>query len=128
MKLRLGLTIALLGIGALAGCQNKPTPPQSSASALDVMEKVAVSANRCWFKSGDAAFKPYELSPELSSFSDQPRILLVRKGSADIRPVLVVQASGKPPKLSAFGPMMGEPLSGRVSKDVQRWAAGDGGC
>ncbi|MBP1851036.1 hypothetical protein [Rhizobium halophytocola] len=126
--MRLKLTLVLIGLAALTACQSKSTAPASGASALDVMEKVAVSANRCWFKSSDPAFKSYALSPELSSFSDQPRILVVRKGSPDIRPVLVVQASGKPPKLSAFGPMMGEPLSGRVSKDVQRWAGGDSGC
>jgi hypothetical protein len=92
------------------------------------MEKVAVAANRCWFKSGDAAFKSYSFAPELTSFSDRPRILLTRKGSADIRPLLVVQAEGRPARLSAFGPLMNEPVGGRISKDVQRWSAGQTGC
>ena len=63
------------------------------------MERIALGANACWFKSGDPAFKAYSLAPELTSFSGRPRILLVRKGSADIRPLLVVQAEGKPARL-----------------------------
>ncbi|MCL6708348.1 hypothetical protein M8R20_15210 [Pseudomonas sp. R2.Fl] len=122
----LGL-VATLSFLALAGCQPKPSAP-AGASALDVMEKVAVGANRCWFKSGDPAFKAYSLAPELNSFSGRPRILLVRKGSSDIRPLLVVQAEGRPARLSAFGPMMGEPISGRIGTDVKRWADGGTAC
>ncbi|TNM62036.1 hypothetical protein [Aliirhizobium smilacinae] len=112
----------------LAACQAKPVAHQTSPSALDIMEKVAVAANRCWFKSGDTAFKSYGFAPELTSFSGRPRILLTRKGSSDIRPLLVVQAEGKPARLSAFGPLMDEPLSGRISTDVKRWAAGNSNC
>lgn len=121
------IVFAAIGCGLWA-CQSKPVARAPSPSALDVMEKVAVAANRCWFKSGDPAFRTYAFAPELTSFSDRPRILLTRKGSSDIRPVLVVQAEGKPARLSAFGPMMNEPLGGRVSKDVQRWSAGQGNC
>lgn len=92
------------------------------------MELVAVGANRCWFKSGDPAFKSYALAPELTSFSGRPRILLVRKGSSDIRPLLVVQAEGKPARLDAFGPMMGEALAPRIRADVVRWAKGSKDC
>ncbi|RWX75478.1 hypothetical protein EPK99_17395 [Neorhizobium lilium] len=121
------IALAITGLG-LWSCQSKPVVKPSSASALDVMEKVAVSANRCWFKSGDPAFKSYSFAPELTSFSDRPRILLTRKGSADIRPLLVVQAEGRPARLSAFGPMMNDPIGGRISKDVQRWSAGQANC
>jgi hypothetical protein len=122
-------TLSLVALGSiLAACQAKPPVKPASQSALDVMEKVAVGANRCWFKSGDAAFKSYAFAPELTSFSGRPRILLTRKGSADIRPLLVVQAEGKPARLSAFGPLMNEPVSGRINKDVRRWAAGSTNC
>ncbi|MNL58941.1 hypothetical protein D3C87_1826250 [compost metagenome] len=97
-------------------------------SALDIMERVAVGANNCWIKSGDPAFKAYSMAPELNSFSGRPRILLVRRQSKDIRPLLVVQAQGKPAKLEAFGPMMGEPVNARISTDVIRWARGDKSC
>lgn len=127
--MRLTLTaFACLGLLVLTACQSKEPAPANGQSALDVMEKVAVGANRCWMKSGDAAFKAYEMAPELNSFSGKPRFLLVRRGSRDIRPVLVVQAEGRPAKLSAFGPMMGEPTAGRITTDVKRWAAGDKGC
>lgn len=127
--MRIALTVfACLGLLALSACQSKEPAPAGGQSALDVMEKVAVGANRCWMKSGDAVFKAYEMAPELNSFSGKPRFLLVRRGSRDIRPVLVVQAEGRPAKLSAFGPMMGEPTAGRIATDVKRWAAGDKGC
>ncbi len=113
---------------ALASCQTEQAPVQTPLSALDVMERVAVGANNCWFKSGDPAFRDYALAPELTSFSGRPRILLVRRQSKDIRPLLVVQAEGKPAKLSAFGPMMGEPVKDRISTDVTRWARGDKSC
>ncbi len=121
------IALAVMGV-ALWSCQSKPAVKPNSASALDVMEKVAVAANRCWFKSGDPAFRAYSFAPELTSFSDRPRILLTRKGSPDIRPLLVVQAEGRPARLSAFGPMLNDPIGGRVSRDVQRWSTGQSNC
>ncbi|WP_234635549.1 hypothetical protein [Allorhizobium ampelinum] len=122
------IMIALTGLAMLGAC--KPTPPAAvkPQSALDVMERVMVSASSCWFKSGDPAFKSYRMDAELTSYSGQPRILLVRKGSGDIRPLLVVMAQGTPAKLQAFGPVMNEPLSGRISADVKRWANGSSAC
>jgi hypothetical protein len=92
------------------------------------MERVAVGANSCWFKSGDAAFAAYKLAPELNSFSGRPRILVVHKGSPESRPLLVVQAEGNPSKLDAFGPMMDESVGPRIVKDVTRWASGGKNC
>jgi hypothetical protein len=92
------------------------------------MERVALGANACWFKSGDAAFAAYKLAPELNSFSGRPRILVVHKGSPESRPLLVVQAEGNPAKLQAFGPIMSEPVSARVAADVNRWSAGGKSC
>lgn len=127
--MRPALSLALLPLLALAACQTQPKTPQAHGqSALDVMERVAVGANNCWIKSGDTAFKAYSMAPELNSFSGKPRILLVRKGSGDIRPLLVVQAEGKPARLDAFGPMMSEPVAGRIAADVRRWSSGDKGC
>ena len=126
--MRPALTAALfIGLAGLSACQSK-SDNKPTQSALDVMERVAVGANRCWFKSGDSAFTAYEMAPELNSFSGKPRILLVRKGHSDIRPVLVVLAEGRPAKLSAFGPMMNEPIASRIGTDVTRWAGGDKSC
>jgi hypothetical protein len=112
----------------VAACQSAPPAPKANSAALPTMERIALGANSCWFKSGDAAFKTYRLAPELNSFSGKPRILVVPRRSPESRPLLVVQAEGHPAKLSAFGPLMDEPVSGRVAADVKRWAAGGTGC
>ena len=112
----------------LAACQSGTPAPAPNAGALPTMERVALGANACWFKSGDPAFKAYRLAPELNSFSGRPRILLVHRNSPEARPLLVVQAEGSPAKLDAFGPLMGEPVGGRIATDVERWAAGGKGC
>ncbi|MDS7597317.1 hypothetical protein [Agrobacterium tumefaciens] len=121
-----GLTLAA---AALAACQPKPQQVSSvSHAALPTMERIALGANACWFKSGDPAFKAYRLAPELNSFSGRPRILLVPRNSPESRPMLVVQAEGNPAKLDAFGPIMNEQMSARVATDVKRWANGGKGC
>lgn len=127
--MRPALSLLLLPLLVLASCQAEPKAPTAHGqSALDVMERVAVGANNCWMKSDDPAFKAYSMAPELNSFSGKPRILLVRKGSSDIRPLLVVQAEGRPARLDAFGPMMNEPVAGRIASDVTRWSKGSKTC
>lgn len=129
MRPALAFLSLLPGLLALPACQSAPPGPAAGGqSALDVMERVAVGANNCWIKSGDPAFKAYAMAPELNSFSGKPRILLVRKGSSDIRPLLVVQAEGNPARLDAFGPMMNEPVRARILRDVAHWSTGSKGC
>ncbi len=124
---RAALALAAVSI---ASCAPKAPAPTSSVSraALPMMERVALGANACWFKSRDPSFKPYRLAPELNSFSGRPRILLVRAHSPESRPLLVVQAEGNPARLETFGPLMGDALAGRISGDVNRWAEGGRGC
>ena len=112
----------------VAACQSKPAPTGPNRAALPTMERVALGANACWFKSGDPAFAAYKLAPELNSFSGRPRILLVHKGSPESRPLLVVQAEGSPSHVQAFGPMMSEPVAGRIAADVNRWSGGSKAC
>ncbi|WP_049735063.1 hypothetical protein [Rhizobium ecuadorense] len=112
----------------VAACQSTPAPSGPNRAALPTMERVALAANACWFKSGDPAFAAYKLAPELNSFSGRPRILLVHKGSPESRPLLVVQAEGSPARLQAFGPVMSEPVAGRIAADVNRWSAGNKAC
>ncbi len=121
------LTVAAVGV-FLAACQSKAPNVGPERDALSTMERVAVGANSCWFKSGDAAFAAYKLAPELNSFSGRPRILVVHKGSPESQPLLVVQAEDNPANLQAFGPMMSEPVSGRIAIDVNRWSAGGKNC
>ena len=120
---------AFAGLAALVAACQSPTPAKGpDRSALSTMERVALGANGCWFKSGDAAFAAYKLAPELNSFSGRPRILVVHKGSPESRPLLVVQAEGNPSKLDAFGPMMQGATGPRIVKDVTRWASGGKAC
>ena len=114
----------------LSACSTAREPvPVLSIGPLPVMERVALGASRCWFKSKDPMFAAYKLAPELNSFSGTPRILIVPKHSPESRPLLVVQASGTPVKMSAFGPLMNDSaVSARVNKDVTGWARGGKGC
>ncbi len=120
--------IGMLTLG-LCACQSRPAPPSGpDRSALSTMERVALSANQCWFKSRDPAFAEYKLAPELNSFSGRPRILLVKAHSPESRPLAVIQAEGNPARLEAFGPLLGSALAPRIQADSQRWAAGGRGC
>lgn len=122
-------SIAAAIAALLSGCQSAPAPaPVRNAAALPTMERIALSANACWFKSGDAAFASYRLAPELNSFSGRPRILLVKRNNPEARPLAVIQAEGHPAKVDAFGPLFSEPVGTRMTGDIKRWMAGDKGC
>lgn len=125
------LVLAVVAVLASACAPKAPAPAPTatvSRAALPMMERVALGANACWFKSGDPSFRPYRLAPELNSFSGRPRILLVKAHSPESRPLLVVQAEGDPGRLEAFGPLMSDRLAGRIAGDVNRWASGRKGC
>ena len=122
----------VFAFGLLAACQATPEAVVPSGSgksaALRTMEQVAIAAHKCWFASKDNAFKPYRLANELNSFSGNPRILLVPAKNYGGLPLLVVQASGNSSRVETFGPVLDEPLGGRISADVARWAAGSSDC
>ena len=121
--------LACSAVLALSACKpERPAPVATNRGALPTMERVALAANACWFKSGDATFKPYRLAPELNSFSGRPRILVVPRNSPESRPMLVVQAEGTPARLDAFGPLLSGPDGERIKRDVMRWAGGDSAC
>lgn len=121
-------TVAALAT-LIASCQSKaPIVTTDAHSALSTMERVAVSANGCWFKSSDPAFASYSLAPELNSYTGRPRILVVPRSNPAGRPLLVVQAEGNPARMEAFGPMMSGPASARITSDVNRWAGGAKSC
>ncbi len=129
MKTSTALALLATAMVALSGCKpERPAPVAVNRGALPTMERVAIAANGCWFKSADPAFAAYRLAPELNSFSGRPRILAVPKNSPESRPLLVVQAEGSPARLDAFGPMMEGAHGARIRKDIQRWAAGGKGC
>ena len=127
------LILIFAAISLLPACQtaSKPRPQstvETSRVALPVMERVALGARECWFRSKDPAFKAYKLAPELTSQNGRPRILIVPAKNPNGLPLAVVEATGSPAKLSAFGPLMNEPLGKRISSDVNRWVAGGDSC
>jgi len=124
-----GSILLAAAVALLSACQSaKPPARPPNQAALPTMERVAVNANTCWFKSGDAMFSAYRLAPELNSFSGRPRILAVPRNSPESRPALVVQAEGNPAKLDAFGPMMAGASGDRIRRDVLKWSSGGSGC
>lgn len=128
--MRLDVLCLLSAAAVLPGCSAKEKPVAAlEIGALPVMERVALGANRCWFKSKDPAFMAYRLAPELKSFTGTPRILVVKKNAPESLPLLVIQAQGNPAKLSAFGPLMQDTaVNARVNKDVNNWARGGKDC
>ncbi|RUW44340.1 MULTISPECIES: hypothetical protein [unclassified Mesorhizobium] len=116
---------------ALASCQSTPksTPvPSGKSAALLAMEQVAIAAHKCWIASKDPAFKQYQMANELNSFSGTPRFLLVPAKHYGGKPLLVVQAQGNSSRVDVFGPLMNDPLGGRISSDIARWQAGNPTC
>ncbi len=127
------VTVIALAATALSGCfaSKKTAPPATSNvshTALATMERVALGAKQCWFKSGDPDFRKYSLAPELVSYTGRPRILVVPASNPNDRPLLVVQAEGNPGRMERFGPLMQSPLAERIAKDTARWASGQRSC
>ncbi len=123
----------------ISGCQ---TGASSEALSVRSQEKptplivtVAKNAQKCWFKSGDNAFKAYKLANEVNSHSGRPRILLVPRNNPGGLPQLVVQAeqkgsasSGTYTNMQAYGPLLGTSSGKRITDDVKRWSAGNSSC
>ena len=130
------LVLALAGIVCLLGlaaCQQSRVKVTNSGSgaksaSLRIMEQVAIAAHKCWFASKDPAFKPYRFANELSSYSGNPRFMLVPAKNYGGLPLLVVQARGGSSRVETFGPLLNEPLGALINTDVARWSSGDGSC
>ncbi len=126
---RISLVIAA-GLG-LASCQSKPSEapvPSGKSASLLAMEQVAIAAHKCWIASKDPAFKPYQMANELNAYGGTPRFLLVPAKHYGGKPLLVVQASGNSSRVEAFGPLMNDPLGGRIGSDIARWQTGNTAC
>jgi len=121
------LPLTLLGV-LLAGCVTKAPDGwhvNSDKAALPLMERITLAAARCWFQSPNDDFTPYRLAPELNSFTNRPRLLLVPRQNPTALPLLVIEASGNPARLSAYGPLMQDKMSRRITRDLANWAAAD---
>lgn len=134
-----GKFLILASILCLAACQAK-TPPLTTSMNTNQKPEAAVAsiakvAQKCWFKSGDQAFKSYRMANEVSSFAGQPRFLLVPRKNPGGLPLLVVQAeqkgttsSGKFTNINAFGPLLEGASGQRILSDVNRWSRGETKC
>jgi len=125
-------TLCLLAMVA-QGCQSTPpatvaTPAPAKSAALRSMEPVAIAAHRCWFASGDPAFRDYSFANELDSHSGRPRFLIVPRSNYGGRPLLVVQAEGPQGSLTTFGPLLDGPAGERIRSDIARWSTGGTAC
>ena len=127
------LLLPVLALPLLAACRSGPTAGDGISvpgdnSALSTMERIAVAAQKCWFGPQAAGFDGLAMSPELTSFSGKPRILAVPRGNVAGLPKLVIEASGEPAHVSAYGPLMDGPQGAVIEADTRRWAAGDTSC
>ena len=129
-SIRTMLTVGVLAL--LSACAPAPQAYSTAASkadtGLDRMERLTLTANRCWIKSLDPAFAAYTLAPELSSFSGKPRFLLVPRGKPEARPLLVVEGQSGSTHVSTYGPLMNDKIAGRISNDIGRWSNGSASC
>lgn len=130
---RIALTLA--AVAALSACQEtpkssiRPAPAVGGKSAaLRAMEPVAIAAHKCWIASKDPAFRNYRFANELSSYSGNPRFLLVPAKNYGGLPLLVVQAQSGSGRVEHFGPLVNEKIGGRISADLARWTGGDTSC
>lgn len=124
---------ALFAISAtlLAGCGTTPEPAAPSSggqTGLDLMERLTLNADRCWFRSGDPIFESYGLAPELSSFSGRPRFLIVPEGKPEERPLLVIEGRAGSSEVAIYGPLTGNPAGNKAAADIDRWRSGSDDC
>lgn len=125
------LLLPVLAVLSLTACRSADPavlPASGKSASLRVMEQIATRAHKCWFASGDEAFRPYRMANELDSYSGRPRFLLVPAGNFEGLPLLVVEASGPSGKVDVFGPLMQKSVGTRIAKDIRRWQTGSGSC
>ena len=119
----------------LAACQTGSASKDYAeyASARDpatTAAQIAENVRACWFSGARPAFADYSYAPELNSFSNRPRVLIVPKSDPGGLPKLVIEASAtdRGASVKLFGPMMASSEAPAISRDVQRWAGGAAGC
>jgi hypothetical protein len=127
--------IFAISVVLLAGCQTPivhkdylefSAAQDPTAAASDIARNVGA----CWFKGGRGAFAGLSYAPELNSYANHPRVLIVSKAEPHGLPKLVIEAtrssSGSSVKL--FGPLMATAEGPAIARDIERWARGGTGC
>lgn len=124
--------VCIMVAGVLTGCQatggGALTATTDRSEAVALLQTINSQAQTCWMKSKDKAFRAYRVIPELDTRVGTPRILLVSAKAAQGLPQLVIEAEGKPARLTTYGPLTSDPVSARINKDILRWTSGKTGC
>jgi hypothetical protein len=127
-------SIRATGALFVAACQSAPPKDyvefRAAQDPVTVAARITESVGACWFGGGRSAFAGYSYAPELTSYSNRPRVLIVPKEEPHGLPKLVVEASRAEGGTSVrvFGPLMGSAEGPAISRDVERWAGGAAGC
>ena len=103
---------------------------RSNQDPSAVAARIAENVGACWFAGGRAAFAAYSYTPELTSYSNRPRVLVVGKANPTGLPKLVIEATqaDRGSSVRLFGPLMATAEASAISRDVGRWASGSTGC
>jgi len=138
MKLSASLLCAFLP--TMAGCQQTADPVadiniNTSDKPVEAITLLAKTAQKCWFKSKDGAFKQFKMAAEVNSYAGRPRFLLVPRNAPGNLPSLVVQAEqvdsatgSKFTRIKGFGPLLSSGDGKRIDADIRRWSKGDTAC
>ena len=131
----LARTMLCLATGsALTACQSFEPPGGVLIAEVDApspviaLQRVNERGLQCWIRSGDRAFRAYQLLPELDTRAGDPRILVMARGDTQGLPQLVISATGDPVRLTTFGPLANHGLSGRINAVILAWCAGRQSC
>ena len=125
--------IRATGAILLAGCQSAPTDYlafESRQEPLNVAARIAENVGACWFAADRPAFADFSYAPELASYSNRPRVLIVEKADPTGLPLLVIEAveADRGASVKLFGPLMASAEAPAIRRDVERWAGGASGC
>jgi hypothetical protein len=125
--------VGLLGMTLLAGCQSAPkdyVEIRAPQDPVTVASHIADNIGTCWFSGKRSSFADYSYAPELTSYSNRPRVLIVPKNEPHGLPQLVVEASAakRGTSVKLFGPMLASGEAAAIHADVARWAGGASGC
>ncbi len=133
--LGIGFAITLLSACQNAGAPSKNQSINTKENPVQAVTAIAKTAQTCWFKSKDPAFRDYRMSSEVNSFAGRPRFLLVKRSDPNGLPTLVVQAeakgdaaSGKYTNIQTYGPLLQSRNGKRITDDVARWSKGNRTC
>lgn len=130
-----GFAAAAAAFLVLAGCKTSSEPTDymllhANQDPVTVASRIAGHVGNCWFDGSRSAFAEYSYTPELTSYSNRPRVLIVRKSDPNGLPVLVIEASKKNrgADVKLFGPLMATDEADAIYRDVGRWAGGAREC